>query len=178
MTLVTLLGGVWTHAAQPRVSYSDRYGILEDRNVFLKDRTQKPVAPTPTTQPTRRTPEESFVLTGIALEDEGRRAHFENPDTLVVTRVAPGDSLANGRIGEIDIDAVAYDRGDTRTWIEFGADLTGKQSILMAMRISSPSSISTTQPVVADVAGLNPNDPNLTPEQKMKLRRAQELNRK
>jgi hypothetical protein len=33
-----------------------------------------------------------------------------------------------------------------------------------------------TQPVIAsDIAGLDPNNPNLTIEQKMKLKRAQEL---
>ena len=103
------------------------------------------------------------------------------------------------------IDAIAYDptpAGNTTTastnpsstasaatatppqlvWVEIGCDFTGKPSSMLAESYTSAGSATTaptTGPAIAsEVANLNPNDPNLTAEQKMKLRRAMELQKK
>jgi len=177
---VTLVAPI-ARAAQPsanRASYADRYGVLEERNMFMRDRTQKSVPPSATTQPAAaRSAEESLVLTGVALEEDGLRAYVEDTGKSTILKLAPGDVLGHGNVGEILIDAIAYDTSAGRTWVEVGDDLRGQASMLL----SNPTEdlAAATQPVVAsDVANLNPNDPNLTIEQKMKLKRAQELKSK
>ena len=176
-------------AASPsaRASYSDRYGILEDRNIFVRERSARRNIgrdrSASTTQAAPRPPEEKFILTGVVLEDEGYRAYVEDADRSQTLRLAPGDALARGRVAAIMLDAIAYEPtaggGGQRIWVEIGSDLTGKPSTLLSSSYGSvPTTAPTTGPVIADVSGLNPNDPNLTPEQRMKLRRAQELQKK
>jgi hypothetical protein len=167
--------------------YSDRYGLLEERNIFLRDRSRRSTGRngnnSGTTQPAaaRRPVEESFVLNGVVLEDAGYRAYFENPVQGETLRLAAGESLAHGKVGAIAIDGIAYDvAGGQRTWVAIGCDLTGKPSMLLSGSTSSSAdAAASTQPTIsADVAKLNPNDPNLTQEQRMKLKRASELQKK
>jgi hypothetical protein len=172
-------------------SYSDRYGLLEERNIFVRERTSRRSNSrnnASSTQPAPRPPEEKFVLTGIVFEDEGYRAYVEDTGHFETLRLSPGDKLVRGRVAAITFDAIAYEAAAAngsaattvpattqRTWVEIGADLTGKSSSLLASS-SSATTAPTTGPVIAsEVTGLNPNDPNLTPEQRMKLRRAMEL---
>jgi hypothetical protein len=66
-------------------------------------------------------------------------------------------------------------------WVEIGCDLTGKPSSMLSSYSYSPDGGAgpTTGPVIGpDIAGLNPKDPNLSSEQRMKLRRAMELQKK
>ena len=165
-------------AAQVRVSYNDRYGVIEDRNVFVKDRSH--IVRGGTTRPSsgntgpKRTAEESFVLTGVVAEGKGYRAYVENIDTSNVLRLSPGDSLHKGKVGAIETDAIAYDlAGGQRIWVEIGSDLTGKPSAVLSTRAAEEASSSPA--IASDIANINPNDPNLTIEQKMKLRRAQQM---
>ena len=185
-------------------SYSDRYGLLEERNIFVRERASRRDGgrgTASTTQAAPRPPEERFVLTGIVLEEEGFRAYVEN-DRFETLRLAPGDKVARGRVAAIVIDAIAYEltgsssnpttapatgaaTSGPRGWVEIGSDLTGKPSSMLAPSSSSSSYSSgattapTTGPVIAsDIANLNPNDPNLSAEQRMKLRRAMELQKK
>jgi hypothetical protein len=172
-----------TTRSSSRSRYSEHYGLLEDRNIFVRERsTRRPGGRnSSTTQPAPRPPEEKYVLRGTVLEEDGYRAYVEDTDRFETLRLAPGDKLARGRVAAIMIDAIAYEpsaAGSQRAWIEVGSDLTGKASKLAMSSSSSPTTAPTTGPVVGDVAGLNPNDPNLTPEQRMKLRRAMELQKK
>jgi hypothetical protein len=177
--LILLMVAPALHAAQPRLSYNDRYGVIEDRNVFVKDRTH--IVRGGSTRPSgdggapKRTIDESFVLTGVVAEDGGYRAYVENIDTSNVTRVAVGDSLHKGKVGAIETDAIAYDpAGGQRIWVEVGSDLTGKPSAALSARAAEEAS-SSGPAIASDIANINPNDPNLTIEQKMKLRRAQQM---
>jgi Tfp pilus assembly protein PilP len=173
-------------------SYSDRYSILTQRNIFLKDRsrggsrngsTTGPTTSSAATQPARRSPEETLLLRGIVVEQGEVRAYFEDIVNSRIVRVGQGDAIARGRIASIDLDLVEYEptaaaAGAKRTFVVVGHDLTGKVSALDAGMSGEggDAAMATTGPVMpSGVAGLNPNDPNLTPEQKMKLRRAMEL---
>jgi hypothetical protein len=152
-----------------RDNYADKYGPLTEHNIFVKER---PVKPKPTTQRTSniapRTTEESLVLRGVALEDDGTiRAYVEDIDKSQVLKLGEGDAVGRGRIADIQIDAVCYERNGEQIWIDTGADFTGKQVIAITSDSISASGTPTTGP--AEV--INPNDPNLTIEQKMKLRR-------
>jgi hypothetical protein len=87
------------------------------------------------------------------------------------------------------MDAIEYLTGDKHMWIDVGHTLTGSVPPPAPVRSfadtspAAPTTLpgSTTQPATAGVAETptplpNPNDPNLTLEERMKLRRAQQLN--
>ena len=162
-------------SASPRQRYSDRYAVLSDRNIFLRERARPTTQPRP--EPAKRTPEESFILTGIVAEDEGIRAYFEDIDGQSITKAAIGDSIARGKISAILIDAIEYESSGRKTWVEIGSDLTGKSSAVEAV---SASDSPTTAPAEGSAAAakVDPNDPNLSMEQRLRLRRLQELNRR
>ena len=158
---------------QPAPSgYNERYAILEQRNVFVRDRsrpTSRPLSSgSSSTQPTRRTVEESLVVRGIAMEEYGYRAYVEDLNTGNTLRLSPGDTLGQGHVSAVALDAIAYEHEGKKTWIDIGSDLTGKTSIAAA---SSPyaSSAATTSPTTLP-ANVNLNDPSLTVEQRMRLR--------
>jgi len=115
-----------------------------------------------------RTPEASLVFRGAALDVNGTelRAYFEDTNNSTVLKVGPGDPVAQGKITQIEIDSVCYESNGKELWIDIGADLTGKQVVVITS--DSTHSAPTTGP--AEI--IDPNDPNLTLEQKMKLRRA------
>ncbi len=161
-----------------RETYSDRYSILSDHNIFLRDRSRSSTSGHAASQPaTTRLPEESLVLTGVVMEDDGFRAYIENSETYSVIKLALGDPIARGRIVDMQINAVQYEHGNERIWIEMGSNFLGHASTLTT---SAPSA-ATTAPSASASASTQPtslpfniNDPNLTLEQKMKLRRLQE----
>src|SRR5437867_11574644 len=90
-------------------AYNEKYGVLAERNMFLRDRSKPSTRPSNSTSRPAALPEENFVLRGIVLEDVGYRAYFEDLSGDSVVRVLPGDSLARGKVSGIEIDAVEYD---------------------------------------------------------------------
>ena len=183
-----------------RERYSDRYSILTQRNIFLKDRSRgssrsgsnggSGSTTQASTQPAHRSPEETLLLRGIVMEQGEVRAYFEDIANSRIVRVAMGEPIARGRITSIGLDAVEYETTGTgsgsavgaggaaghRTFVAVGNDLTGKVSEYDMPSSSAAAAMATTSPVMpSGIEGLNPNDPNLTPEQRMKLRRMQEL---
>jgi hypothetical protein len=153
-------------------TYTSRYNVLSERNIFLKDRSQPATRPAPVTQPSPRDPERSVWLTGVVLEGDGYRAYIENQMIGTVMRLAVGDAIARGKITAIEIDAVAYEVNGHVAWIEIGNDFAN-QPIASAGESISITDAPTTMP--AGLEGLYPNDPNLTVEQRLRLRRLQEL---
>ena len=175
----TSLAATTTSPAPARESarqhYSDRYAVLAERNIFLRDRARPTTQPRPA-EPARRSPEQSFVLTGIVAEEDGIiRAYFEDVEGEGVTRIAIGDAIARGRVSAILIDAIEYESNGQRTWVEIGSDLTGRAAAVASSGSSDDEP--TTAPADA-AASIDPNDPNLTMEQRLRLRRLQELNRR
>ena len=72
-------------------------------------------------------------------------------------------------VTQIEIDRIEYTAGDNPTWIAIGHDLAGRSSLASSLRLDT-SFTPTTNPTNL---GFDANDPNLTTEQKMRLRRAQ-----
>jgi hypothetical protein len=166
----------WAQQEPPREGYRDRYGVLSERNIFLRDRGRRRRWE-PTSQPAygTRPAEDSYVLRGVVFEDDQFHAYVENLSGYSVLKLGVGDTVASGKIAQIEINAIEYELSGRRTRIEIGQTLTGGQAASFETILSETSG-STTQP--ASAPAINPNDPNLTIEQKMKLRRQQELNRK
>jgi hypothetical protein len=152
-----------------RESYSDRYGALSEHNIFMKERPVKPATkPSAKSATANKAPEESLVLRGIAYEREGFRAYIEDTANAKELKLSPGDAVGRGHITEVDIDSVSYERNGQETWIEVGSDFTGKQVVTV-------SETSEEGPTTGPVQTIDPNNPNLTLAEKMKLRRQQEM---
>jgi hypothetical protein len=159
-----------------RESYNDKYAMLSEHNIFVRDRSRPAARETATTRPTHP-PEQDFVLTGIVFEAGGYHAYIEDVANARVMRLAVGEGMARGRIASIEMDAVAYDTGGKVTWINVGWDFTGHEAAPLPMPTSEPAEASTQPSTAAPEKPIDPKDPNLTPEQRMKLRRMQELKR-
>jgi hypothetical protein len=184
--------------------YTEQYAVLEQKNIFLKAR----VAWRPPEQRTDRTdrtpgsggdwrvrrPEESLVLTGIALQEGRHVAFVENTSAYTTTRLTPGQSLASGKIIAVERDHVEYEANGQRLRIDIGRNFTGGVASVgsasvgftspgMTVTGSSSAASGTASPATAASAGgaaapagppLDPNNPNLSIEERMRLRRAQE----
>lgn len=175
-----------------RETYGERYSILTQRNIFLKDRSRQssggPTTSPSATQPAHRSPEQTLLLRGIVVEEGEVRAYFEDIVNSRIVRVAEGDTIARGRITRIGLDALEYEPANggnaiaiEPTFVVVGHDLTGKVSLLDGALAgagggAAAAAAATTGPVMpSGMEGINPNDPNLTMEQRLKLRRMQEL---
>jgi hypothetical protein len=157
-----------------RPDYRDRYGVLSERNIFLRDRGRRRRFDQPTSRPAFRPAplEDSFVLRGVVYEDEQYHAYVESLNSSTVLKLALGDAVASGKVSTIEIDAIQYEQaGRQPVRIEIGQTLTGGEYIVPVSTVDSTGT--TTQP--ASAPAIDPNSPNLTLEQKMKLRRQQQL---
>jgi len=175
----------------------DRYDALVDHNIFLKERGRRDTGYGPggrngsTTQSVQpiRTPEANFVLTGIVIEEGQYRAYVEDVSSGRVLRLAVGDPVARGHVVEIEIDAIGYEQGGQGTWVSVGCDLRGQAFNSFGSprpyggggggAYASGGSSTTTGPssggggVAVSPLPLDPNNPNLTTEERMRLRRQQ-----
>jgi hypothetical protein len=101
------------------------------------------------------------------MEEYGYRAYVEDLNTGSTLRLSPGDTLGQGKVTAVALDAIAYEHDGKKTWIEIGSDLTGKMSAVSAYASSASA---TTSPTTLP-ANVNLNDPSLTTEQRMRLRK-------
>jgi hypothetical protein len=194
--------------------YRDRYIILSDQNIFVRDRSRivpdrgdRPSGSGSDTRPTYVRPlEMSFVLTGVVLEEGLYRAYIEDSNASRILRLTVGDTVARGHIADIDINAIAYEANGQTKWVGLGCNLTGDPVSLVASSGSGSGSGSsgsgstgeergrydrgergdrgnsgggpTSQPSLGVPAPPLPDGAgavNLSLEEKMRLRRSQEL---
>lgn len=173
-------------------SYRERYGVLADENIFLKER-PRPASDVQRDRErennSRNTykpppPEASFVLTGVVLEEGFYRAYVEDVPHGKVLRLNVGDPVARGQLTEIAIDAVTYESPDGQSWVEVGRDFRGQAftSVMATLASTAPPTTGPTTgpataasgaPDAAAAANIDPNNPNLSIEEKMRLRRLQ-----
>lgn len=182
--LLTFLAGVTLSSAafaqQSDRDFNRTYGVLGDRNMFLRERpAPQPPRPNANRRPQPDSPEvisRAFVLRGVTIEDEELHAYLENARNGEVARVSPGDRLSGGRVVQIAIDAIAYEVDGRVTWIEVGQNLAGARSAAV------PPAGATTLPsdgAPGFGAPMSPMPSTLPPgggtlEERMKARRAQQ----
>lgn len=123
--------------ATPRDDFASHFGVLADRNIFVKSRTppvRRDDRPAPATAPARvPTAEESLVLRGVVIEDDAGgsgilRAYFEDQRTRTLVRVTAGDALAKGHVVDVSIDAIAFENQGSIVWVRIGDNLLGERS--------------------------------------------------
>jgi hypothetical protein len=158
----------------PVLNYRERYGVLAEHDIFMKDRRpREPRRDAP--RSAFATPEQAYVLTGIVFEDGEYHAYLEDLQHGTSMKVRIGDAVARGQVGDIQMDALQYTGPGSSTWVGIGNNLSGGEvESISDARISaaaasggSSTQLSTTMP--ANIA-------NLSIEERMKLRRMQELN--
>src|SRR3954452_23104372 len=84
-------------------TYSERYGVLADHNIFVRDRSRIPrggsggfggsSSTQPSTRPVQRSPEESLALRGVVIEEGVLRAYVEDVNSYNMLRLSPGDNV-------------------------------------------------------------------------------------
>ena len=123
---------------------SDRYRVLVERNIFLRDRRPAQRGPSPrSTALVVRDSDRDVVLTGTGRRDDESVAFFENTTTGFTTRVRVGQAAGKGRIRSITLDGVEYERGGSVTRIDIGHALQGGRFVRETVAPSPPA---TTQP--------------------------------
>ena len=170
-------------------NYRDEFGVIVEKNIFMRDRSRTLYNPssrplsTQSTQHFTKSLEEQLVLTGIVFEDGEYHAYVEDTSADKILRLTCGDDVAHGKITQIEIDAVQYmAAGKAPQWIDIGSDFTGhaysgfSDSSYASGSSSGSSSSSSSTPATgaSSQPAINPNDPNLSVEQKMRLRAQQQ----
>ncbi len=164
-------------AQERRSEFDEKYGVISERNMFLRERSRpRPPSTRPSSyeRPERppEPPESKFVLRGVAIEEHGFRAYLESSTGM--TRVAPGDEIARGHIAEIAIDAIAYVHEEQVTWVFIGQNLAGNKPSAPVATSSSPSTSSDGSSGSTSAGPSNGGTPadmaNLSAEERMRLR--------
>lgn len=175
--VLTMLQWAEVNAAQARESsFKESYGVIVERNIFLRDRRSAAgfVTPSPASEAGAEEmppspplpPEAGYVLVGVVIEDQTMRAYVEHVAEGRMLMLGPGDELAEGEIDRVTLDAVEFTSRAGSQWIEIGHNFLGQPA-------SGSSSAST-----PSVSGGNPaTGSNLSLEERLRLRRQQELNR-
>ncbi|HUS46705.1 MAG TPA: hypothetical protein VM098_01190 [Phycisphaerae bacterium] len=175
----------------------DRYRVLVERNMFLRNR-RPPRPPGQSGGSTVRLVRDSdrdIILTGISRHDDEYVAFFENTATGLTSRIGTGQPVGKGRTRSITLDGVEYERDGAVTQIEVGRTLTGTYVVRTTTRPAAtqpagpPSGPeeSATQPAetTTDSSAAPPAAPPEGPggsnvmdiEEQMRRRREQELRR-
>jgi hypothetical protein len=173
--------------APARPARLDDFSVLWEHNIFLKNR-RPPRIYTPQTSRgsengggfSRRRPEQQWALTGVFSQEGHFVAFLENSTTFETSKLAVGDPILQGKIAEVGIDYMEYDVAGKRTRVEIGHNLVGEATVTATANTyisatthpAASGSASTTQPA----ANIPPEDPNMSMEEKLKLRRLRQLN--
>jgi hypothetical protein len=129
------------------------YEVVSSRNIFLKGNQRPPPAAPPTPAPKYdgiyRPSASQLVLSGVSLEDNEKVGFLEDQQTTptTVTRVKIGDTIADGKVVSMTLDALDYKDASGRIIrVEVGFNLAGGDVWGMGASSSSSGGGSTTQP--------------------------------
>jgi hypothetical protein len=196
--------------AARREDFAAQYAVVYEKNIFLRDRPTyyaaglEPRANTGAATPAApRRPEESYVVTGIALQEGRQVAFIENTASGETDRVLDGESVATGKVVAIEPDALEFELNGKRTRVAIGRNLVGDVVFMRPAAPPAPAAAvtappggapgSATRPAVAGPPGVpgapgaapaaagaapagapDPNNPALSVEERMRLKRAQQ----
>lgn len=121
-----------TSAATDRTDSWDRYRVLAEHNIFVRDRRRpepKPERPPPPKPAAAPNNDQRIVLTGIAKRGSEYVAFLENTGTGETIRVQVGGAVGKGKLTAITLNGVDYECGGKVTRIEVGYSLSGSTSL-------------------------------------------------
>jgi len=108
---------------QSQATSWDRYKVLAERNMFLRDRAaaQRAASRAAPVYP----PEHFIVLTGIVRQGEEYIAFLEDTRSKATSRVGADGPAAQGRIVRVALDYVEYEKDGQTLKVEMGQSLEG-----------------------------------------------------
>ena len=110
---------------QPAEDFAGRYGILTEKNIFVRNRPPTRAAARPIVSAGPRRPEESLVLTGIAIQEGRHVAFIENSATRSTQRLMPGDTVAGGKVVAVDFDGLEFESNGQKVRVAIGRNFLG-----------------------------------------------------
>lgn len=122
----------------------ERYRVIVDRNIFLRERNGRRTADlfgsipggattAPSTQPLLASDvRQRYVVTGTVLVGAERLVFIEDSTTGATSRVKPGESVGGTRVRSVGLDHVIVDSGEDGRRVAIGETLGGGASILPA----------------------------------------------
>jgi len=105
----------------------DRYKVIAERNVFLRDRTRRndrmrlPASTAP-----ERQPWQDIVLSGVSRVGHEHVAFLEDTRRGGTTRARVGDEVGGGKIVEMTLDGLTHERNGERARVRVGSTLGGE----------------------------------------------------
>ncbi|GEM_PF-1560805 len=108
----------------------EAYQVIVERNIFLRDRSRQveldvPPMELPPLEAAFVPPEARLVLTGITRREGRDIAFVEDTERGTTVRLAAGDWIAGGRIAEVALEGIVYERGDRSLVVRVGHALDG-----------------------------------------------------
>jgi len=132
----------------------DRYRLLVERNIFLRDRrVYVPPIVGPALAP--RDPDSSVVLTGIAVSGGRYVAFFENSYRGSTSRIAAGQAIGMGKVKSVTLDGVVYERDGAVRPVSVGHSLMGTARVLPAPAVAGRPPTSAPAATTAPTEGGN-----------------------
>lgn len=108
---------------------SDRYQIVTQNNIFLRDRMPgaRPAGSSGggPTAPDYGTPERATVLTGIVKQDDEYIAFIEDLRTHATTQARVGDAVASGKVAGMTVDGLDFEKDGQSIHIAIGMNFEG-----------------------------------------------------
>jgi hypothetical protein len=165
------------------------YALLSRKSIFARDRrayVERPrtdwgtstqrnesnPAPAPPAVP---------VLVGVLVGDQDLIAYIEDPDSGKLWPIAAGDPLPGtyGTVRRVTLDDITIGReNESDRRIAIGQNLAGEAASSRTLSSSlSDSGTSSTSGTATTGPALDPNEPGISIEEKMKRRRAQQVGR-
>jgi len=105
----------------------DSYRILIERNIFSRNR-RSPTQEVRETAPAPAPPERFIVLTGVARRGAEHVAFLEDARTGNTKAVKVGDNVLEGRIRNMTLDMIEYEKGEETVTIGIGGNLEGSKA--------------------------------------------------
>ena len=192
-TLAPANAGAQTRPSEPPAparrsqDFSERYAVLADKNIFVRNRPPTRRGSSGQSAPAR--PEAMHVLTGITLQEGRHVAFIENTGTRSTQRLLPGESVAGGKVIGVTFDELEFEINGQRVKVRVGRNLlgdvatappppaapavaaTGSNGAATAPAGAPPSANADAGPPPPPL----PGDPSMSPEERLRLRRQQQM---
>jgi hypothetical protein len=156
----------------------DYYKVISERSVFLRDRRPRERRAERSAPPVVRPPERDYVLTGVAGQGQERLAFIENTRTGETLRLRRGSEVAGGRITEIAMEHVTFEKNGAGTRVELGLSLGGTSASRPAEAAPAAEAEGPAPSPSPAEASKPRSQGQLSILERLRLKRQQELNKK